>query len=295
MAEADTSGAPDSDFSEAYLITSNIPGVTYASASAHQMQLPLDTALGALAALVAAEPGAPQMTILAAYDPTAATLQSVGRGVVVAPSGTNLTAARLGALAYRAGFAYIERRRYPASVYASVVAGPRFQIVRTPIQRLWTNARISGLGQFMAMEFAAAGPPDPGFTTADLETYSNADVTFDTGVSNQMQAALATVLDRLAAALQSDGFADPVEIVAGFDPSAADLTSVGRAVLMRHSTVTPDRLSGYALAAGFGFIQNRGNAAGGPCRLRRCIRHSRQHSAELVQRRGSDPECDGGA
>ena len=67
--------------------------------------------------------------MLAAYDPTQGNLQSVGRGLVVAPSGIGLTAGRLAALAFLAGFSYIERRRYPASAYLSVPAGPRFEIV----------------------------------------------------------------------------------------------------------------------------------------------------------------------
>lgn len=264
VTEAATSGAPDPDFQPAYLINSNIPGVTYASPGAHQMQLPLDTALQTLAKLVAAEPGSPQMTVLAAFDAAASTLQSVGRGLVVAPPATGLTAARLGALAYRAGFAYIERRRYPASVYASVAPGARFRIVRTPIQRLWSNARISGLGQFMATEFGAAGPPDPGFTPASLQVYTNPGVAFDAGVSNQVQAVLAAALDQLVTTLAADGVAGAVEIAAGFTPTAADLTSVGRAALIRHPAVTPDRLAGYALTAGFAFVQNRPNAPGGP-------------------------------
>jgi hypothetical protein len=43
-----------------------------------------------------------------------------------------------------------------------------------------------------------------------------------------------------------------------------DLTSVGRAVLMRHPAVSADRLAGYALQAGFAFVHHRPNASGGP-------------------------------
>ncbi len=262
--ESQASGAPDSDFQEAYLVRSSDPRLGYATDNARRMQLPLERALLQLATLAAGEPGAPRINVLAAYDPAAVTLQAVGRGLVVAPANpTQLTAGRLGALAYRAGFDFVEMRRYPPSVYASVAAGDRFEIVTSPIDRLWPNARISGQGELMATEFAAAGPPDPGFTVAMLQVYTAPGVSFATGVSNQVQASLATALTGLTAALGADGIVGAVQIAAGFTPAATDLTSVGRAVLMRHPTVAADRLSGYALQAGFGFVQHRPNAVGG--------------------------------
>jgi hypothetical protein len=264
ISEVAASGPPDGDFREAYLDSANDSGIDFASETARQMQLPLEQALQRLAALAAAEPQSPRVTVLAAYDPTAANLQSVGRGLIAAPSdAAQLTAGRLGALAYRAGFAYVEMRRYPPSVYASVAAGQRFAIVRSPISRLWPNARISGLGELMATEFAAAGPPDPDFTVAMLQVYTAPGISFDAGVSNQVQAPLASVLTGLVAVLASAGATGDVGIAAGFDPAASDLTSVGRSVLMRHPTVTADRLAGYALAAGFAFVQHRANAPGG--------------------------------
>jgi len=162
VSESQASGPPDSDFREAYLVRADDSRTDYASDNARRMQLPLEQALLQLAALAAAEPGSPRITVLSAYDPAASNLQAAGRGLIVAPSNaTQLTAVRLGALAYRPGFDYVEMRRYPPSVYASVKAGERFEIVRSPIDRLWPNARISGLGELMATEFAAAGPPIP--------------------------------------------------------------------------------------------------------------------------------------
>jgi hypothetical protein len=263
ISETQASGQADPDFQQAYLVRSTAPSVDFASEAARHMQLPLETALRNLAALASAEPGSPRITVLATYDPASANLQAVGRGLVVGPSAANLTASRLAALAYRSGFSYIQRRRYPPSVYASVAPGPRFQIVRSPIQRLWPNARVSGLGEFMAEEFAAAGPPDPNFTVAMLQPYAGAGVTFATGVSNQVQATLAAALNSLVTALQGDGFAGPLQVIAGFSPAAKDLTSVGRALLIRHPVVTADRLSGYALASGFAFVQHRPAAPGG--------------------------------
>jgi hypothetical protein len=175
-----------------------------------------------------------------------------------------MTVTRLGALAYRSGFAYIATRHYPPAIYASVSAGDRFQIVRSPVTRLWPNARISGLGEFMASEFAAAGPPDANFTAAMLQAYTAAGVTFATGVSNQVQATLAAALTALTSTLTASAVTGNVQIVSGYNPAAPDLTKVGRAVLMRHPSVAADRLAGYALGAGFAYVQHRPGAAGGP-------------------------------
>lgn len=262
--EPTASGAVEADFQQAYLVRSAAAEVDYASEPARHMQLPLETALLALSALAAVEPGAPRITVLAAFDAAAATLQSVGRGLVVAPSSGTLTAARLGALAWRAGFAYVEMRRYPSSVYASVPVGERFVIQRSPIRRLWPNARISGIGQLMASEFTAAGPPDPGFNAGMLVTYTAPGVLFSAGVSRQMQSSCVTALSALVAALAADTVAGTPRVDSGFDPKASDLTSVGRGLLLRHSTIGADLLSGYALRARFGFVQHRASATGGP-------------------------------
>jgi hypothetical protein len=265
VTESQASGLPDSGFLEAYLVRTNDTKLDYASDAARRMQLPLEPALLQLATSAAAEPGSPRITVLSAYDPAASNLQAVGRGLVVAASdATKMTAGRLGALAYRAGFDYIEMRRYPPSVYASVKAGDRFEIVRSPIDRLWPNARISGLGDLMATEFAAAGPPDPDFSVAMLQIYTAPGVGFAQGASNQVQAQLARALTALVAAIASDSMEGDVQVITGFSPAALDLTSVGRAVLMRHPAVSADRLAGYALQAGFAFVHHRPNASGGP-------------------------------
>ena len=264
VTEIEAAGAPDTDFREAYLVRVDDPRLDYASDNARRMQLPLENALLRLATLAAAEPNAPRVRVLAAYDPAATTLQAVGRGLVVAPSDNKMTAARLGALALRSGFAYIATRRYPPAIYASVAAGNRFAIIRSPIRRVWANARIGGQGQFMATESAAAGPPDAGFTTAMLQPYTAAGVTFATGVSNQVQATLAAALTALTAALAANAAAGNVQIVAGFNPSGSDLTKVGRAVLMRHPALSADRLAGYALQAGFAFVHHRTDTPSGP-------------------------------
>lgn len=264
VTEAEVCGAPDRDFRTEYLVRSDDPRLDYASAAARRMQLPLEVALRKLAVLAAAEPGGPRVTVLAAFDGGAATLQAVGRGLVVAPSSAALSAARLGALAFLAGFGYIERRRYPPSVYVSVPPGERFTIERGPIRRLWPNARISGQGEFQAEELAAAGPPDAGFNGGMLQAFAGSGFSFAPGVSRSVQPSLASALTALAAVLRSDGVTGDVQVLAGFDPHAPGLARVGRAVLMRHPTLGADRLCGYALQAGFGFVQHRAGASGGP-------------------------------
>jgi Concanavalin A-like lectin/glucanases superfamily len=269
VTEASASGLPDPDFRTDYLISSTDTQVDFThtippAPASNLMQLPLQTALNRLAALAAHEPGAPRITVLAAYDPNAANLQAVGRGMVLVPSSANLTAARLGALAFLVGFSYIERRRYPASVYVSVPQGNRFEIVTGPLKRLWPDARISGRGKIMATEFAAAGPPDPNFVPAMLQPFVDPRASFAPGVSNEVQPSLAISLSALLDALAADGAAGVLQVIAGNTPQDPTLLGVGRAVLVQHASVGPDRLCGYALQAGFGFVQYRAEGPGGP-------------------------------
>jgi hypothetical protein len=269
VTETSVSGLPDPDFRTDYLVSSTDPRIDYAptvppAPASNLMQLPLQTALIRLAVLAAREPGAPRITVLAAYDPNATNLQAVGRGMVLVPSSPNLTATRLGALAFLAGFSYIERRRYPPSVYVSVPRGNRFEIVSGPLKRLWPNARISGRGEIMATEFAAAGPPDSNFTATMLQPFIDPRASFAAGVSNEVQPSLAISLSALLDAIAADGVAGVLQVVGGFTASDPTLRGVGRAVLVRHPSVAPDRLCGYGLQAGFGFIQHRAAEPGGP-------------------------------
>ncbi|HZW34288.1 MAG TPA: hypothetical protein VFF52_26430, partial [Isosphaeraceae bacterium] len=269
VTEDQTSGAADPSFLSEFLIQSAVAGVDYAPTVAPEpasnlMQIPLDSALAGLARLAAKEPGSPRITVLSAYDPNASNLQSVGRGMVIAPSAANLTAARLGALAFLAGFSYIERRRYPPSVYVSVPQGNLFQVVSGPLRRLWPNARISGRGDFMATEFDAAGPPDANFNPGILQAFNDPRAAFVAGVSNLVQPVLATALTAMLSAIAADGAAGVLQVIGGYKAQDPSLLGVGRALLFRHPSVAADRLSGYALQAGFGFVQHRTLDPGGP-------------------------------
>ena len=55
-----------------------------------------------------------------------------------------------------------------------------------------------------------------------------------------------------------------LQVIAGYTPLDPTLLSVGRAVRVRHPAVAAERLAGYALQAGFGFVQHRTLDAGGP-------------------------------
>jgi hypothetical protein len=268
VTEAATAGTPadELDFQADYLIPTSVPGVDYAphSPASNLMQLPLEAALTRLAELAGKEPGAPRITVLSAYDPSQANLQAVGRGMLVGPAAADLTVGRLGALAFLAGFDYIERRRYSSSVYVSVAAGDRFEIITRPIRRLWPNAGISGRGDQMATEFEAAGPPDPGFNPGTLVAFSDPRVTFAAGVSDLVQPVLQQALSALVTAITADGVSGTLQVTGGYTAGDPTLRGVGRALLLRHSSVAADRLSGYVLQAGFGFVRHRTLDPGGP-------------------------------
>ena len=72
--------------------------------------------------------------------------------------------------------------------------------------------------------------------------------------------ALLTLLDPLHA----DGVAGIVQVIGGYTAQDPTLLGVGRALLFRHPAVEAGRLSGYALQAGFGFVQHRTQDPGGP-------------------------------
>ena len=127
--EPHISGEPDPDFRTDYLITSANPAIDYQPGADTVMQLALKNALIQLAQLAALKPGARRITVLGACDPSASDLPgSRPRVGGCAPSGTSMTAARLGALAFLAGFSYLERRRYQPCVYLSVPEGDRFEV-----------------------------------------------------------------------------------------------------------------------------------------------------------------------
>jgi len=66
-----------------------------------------------------------------------------------------------------------------------------------------------------------------------------------------------------ASAIAADGVAGTLQVIGGFVSGNPTLLGVGRAVLARHSVVTPDRLAGYALQAGFGFVDHAATTPGG--------------------------------
>ena len=116
----------------------------------------------------------------------------------------------------------------------------------------------------MATEFAAAGPPDLNFNPGILQPFTDPRAAFAAGVSNKVQAVLATVLTTLLVELQNAGAVRALQVIEGYTAQDPTLLGVGRALLFRHPSVAADRLSGYALQAGFGFVQHRTLDPGGP-------------------------------
>ena len=107
----------------------------------------------------------------------------------------------------------------------------------------------------MATEFDAAGPPDAGFNPATLQPFTDARADF-TGVSNLVQESLATALTALLNAFAADGVPGKLQVIQGFTAQDPTLLGVGRAVLVHHPSLPADRLCGYALQAGFGFVRH---------------------------------------
>jgi YVTN family beta-propeller protein len=104
-AEAIAGDPADSVFDPAYLVTVTDPRVSFAAgANTHRMQPAVAASLLRLLDLVAGN-GIPQIT--AAWDPGASGLALVGRSLEIAQGTAGASLARLGALAYAAGFTYV--------------------------------------------------------------------------------------------------------------------------------------------------------------------------------------------
>ncbi|WP_329245983.1 hypothetical protein OG223_11195 [Streptomyces sp. NBC_01478] len=109
------------------------------------------------------------------------------------------------------------------------------------------------------------GPPDPeGFAPALLVDAGDPRADFDPAPAPPVppvpgpqadprllrvpaRTALRSLLDALA------GSAGRLRVRQGFDPAATDLRAVGRAVLLSHPALPPERLAALAVRAGFGF------------------------------------------
>ena len=103
-------GAVDAYFHPAFLVNHNDPRTTYngADPNHHLMQAAVATYLNRLLDLLDASGAAGKLQVISAFDTAAADLSAVGRGVTVRHP--TLTAGQLAALAFAAGFTFVQRQ-----------------------------------------------------------------------------------------------------------------------------------------------------------------------------------------
>ncbi|GAA4525871.1 LamG-like jellyroll fold domain-containing protein [Nonomuraea ferruginea] len=75
-----------------------------------------------------------------------------------------------------------------------------------------------------------------------------------------MRTGTRVALRTLLGALAASGVAGRLRVLAGFDPAAEDLRAVGRALVLAHPALPPDRLAAQAARAGFAFVAHRPGA-----------------------------------
>jgi hypothetical protein len=97
-----------------------------------------------------------------------------------------------------------------------------------------------------------AGPINPIY----LVTSNIAGVTYGANPNNKrISIPLEGPLNALAGA---PGVAAGLQVVKAFDPADAGLHRSARAILLTHSTLSPDKLGALAFQAGFGFVRRQG-------------------------------------
>jgi hypothetical protein len=107
-------------------------------------------------------------------------------------------------------------------------------------------------------EADVVGTPEdePDFDVVYLLRHNRPEVTYGGENTRRMQAPAARALDALVAALSAAGVAGRTVIVKSFDAAAADLHAVGRALALRHDTLTVAQLAVFAHRAGFDLVRN---------------------------------------
>jgi YVTN family beta-propeller protein len=133
---------------------------------------------------------------------------------------------------------------------------------------------ISATGDRQATENDASGAPDD--TTFDIDflvTNTDARLTFAPPPSrtlargelppdaHKMQVVVKRGLAQLLGSIQAG-----LRVESGFDPRAADLRRVGRAVVLSHSALDPGTLAASAHVAGFDFVALRADGVYASCR-----------------------------
>jgi YVTN family beta-propeller protein len=137
-----------------------------------------------------------------------------------------------------------------------------------PVELLADEA-IDDLGRRGVPEADASGSAadDDGFDPALLADASDPRADFPTPSGGsaadpgRLRVSARRALRALLDLLQAEGVAGRLQVRAGFDPAAADLRAVGRALVMAHPNLRPGRLAALAQRAGFSFALHRGDQA----------------------------------
>ncbi|GAA5033349.1 LamG-like jellyroll fold domain-containing protein [Actinopolymorpha pittospori] len=148
--------------------------------------------------------------------------------------------------------AEVVRRRHTAG-------GSRTVRIGLSDTALGVGGSITGDGTRGVAEAAAAGAPHDDFdevylvTRTDDLTGEHPNVAYGTDPANRrMQRVTGLALDRLLGLLTGAG---AVTVVKAYDPAGAGLLAQGRALWLRHSTLTAPALAARAFAAGFDFVR----------------------------------------
>ncbi|RJL35444.1 LamG-like jellyroll fold domain-containing protein [Bailinhaonella thermotolerans] len=118
--------------------------------------------------------------------------------------------------------------------------------------------------------------PDESFAPALLVAFDDPRADFDapSGGANPRlmrvgtRGALRGLLDALGAA----GVAGRLRVRGGYDPAAPDSRAAGRALVLTHSALAPERLAAQAVLAGFAFVAHRPGQAGEPGQVYAAVR-----------------------
>lgn len=121
---------------------------------------------------------------------------------------------------------------------------------------------ITADGGQRAGQAEAVGTPDdePDFDPGWLCLHQGGPGLSEASAGTQMQYGVKQALDALLARLPH-GSGEELHILKGYDPAATDVHRVGRALLLRHSTLGSDELAVHAHAVGFGWVHHTAEGA----------------------------------
>lgn len=136
-----------------------------------------------------------------------------------------------------------------------VVSGTR--TIRISIDILADQATIAADGNVKILEAEAVGSLGEAINPIYLVTSNVAGVNYGTNPNNKK---MQIVLERAFNAFlkTQPGLATGLQVLKAFDPNDAGLHKAGRAMLITHNTVKPDRLGALAHQAGLGFVRRQG-------------------------------------